>query len=189
MIARSYKAPESDDEEKHYLVNVHIKSHTTSVLAARRRTKPNDYEIILDTGANGSLFANASLATDIHGEDAVSFDGISGVLSTDMVGDFNGLCNVHIHKDAIANILSFSQLRQMGHSITYNEGERADDDNFTITYPRGELRFAHRADGLYVHDTRKDHTCLITTVAENEARYTRRGEPGTRRTPIATPTG
>jgi hypothetical protein len=30
MIARSYRAPESDDEEKHYLVNVHIKSHTAS---------------------------------------------------------------------------------------------------------------------------------------------------------------
>jgi hypothetical protein len=90
-----------------------------------------------------------------------------------MVRDFNGLCKVHIHKDATANILSFSQLRQMGHSITYNEGERPDDDNFTITYPREELRFVHRTDGLYVHDTHKGHTCLITTVAENEARYTK----------------
>jgi hypothetical protein len=148
MIARSYKAPESDDEEKHYLVNVHIKSHTTSVLAARKMTKPKDYEIVLDTGAKGSLFANASLATDIHSEDTVSFDGISGVLSTDTVGDFNGLCKVYIHKGSIANFLSFSQLRQMGHSVTYNEGERPDDDSFTITYPRGELRFVLLTDGL-----------------------------------------
>jgi hypothetical protein len=81
---------------------------------------------------------------------------------------------VHIHKDAIANTLSFSQLRQMGHSITYDEGERPDDDSFTITYLRGELRFVHRTDGLFVHDTRKDRTCLTTTVAENEARYTKR---------------
>jgi hypothetical protein len=49
---------------------------------------------------------------------------------------------------------------------------RPDDDSFNITYPKGELRFVHRTDGLYVHDTSKDRTCLITTVAESEARYT-----------------
>jgi hypothetical protein len=139
MIAKSYKAPDSDDEERHYLANMHIKSHAASVLAARKRTKPKDWEIVLDTGANGSLFVNASLVTDAHRESTVSFDGISGVLSTDTVGDFNGLCKVHIHEDAIANILSFSQLRQMGHSIIYDQGERPDDDSFTITHPGGSF--------------------------------------------------
>ena len=111
MIAKSYKAPDSDDEERHYLVNVHLKSRTTSVLAARKMTRFQDWEVILDTGANGSLFVNTSLVTNIHRENIVSFDGISGVLSTDKVGDFHNLCKVHIHKDAVANILSFSQLR------------------------------------------------------------------------------
>ena len=174
MIAKSYKAPDSDDEEQHYLVNVHIKSHTASVLAAKKRTKSRDWEIILDTGANGSLFANTYLVTEIHSEDTVSFDGISGVLSTDTVGDFYGLCKVHIHKDAIANILSFSQLRKMGHSITYDQGECPDDDSFAIAYRGMQLRFSHRSDGLYVHDTRHDHTCLVATVAENEAQYSKR---------------
>ena len=174
MIAKSYKAPDSDDEEQHYLVNVHLKSHTASALAARKRTKFRDWEIVLDTGANGSLFANTSLVTEIHREDAVSFDGISGVLSTDTVGDFYGLCKVHIHKDAIANILSFSQLRKMGHSISYDQGELPDDDSFTIEHRWIQLRFSHRADGLYVHDTRQDHTCFVTAVAENEAQYSKR---------------
>jgi adenine-specific DNA methylase len=42
MIAKSYKAPDSDDEERLYLANMHIKSHAASVLAARKRTKPKD---------------------------------------------------------------------------------------------------------------------------------------------------
>jgi hypothetical protein len=171
MISKSYKAPDSDDEERHYLAKMHIKSHAASVLAARKRTKPKDWEIVLDTGANGSLLVNVSLVTDTHREGTVSFDGISGILSTDTVGDFNGLCKVHIHEDAIANILSFSLLRQMGQSITYDQGERPDDDSVTIMHPGGELLFVHRTDGLYVHDTRKDRTCLIITVADNVARY------------------
>ena len=172
--SKSYKAPDSDDEEQHYLVNVHIKSNTASVLAAKKRTKFRDWEIVLDTGANGSLFVNTSLVTEIHREDAVSFDGISGVLSTDTVGDFYGLCKVHIRKDAIANISPFSKLRKMGHSITYDQREGPDDDSFTIAHRGMQLRFLHRVDGLYVHDTRHDHTCLVSTVAENEAQYSRR---------------
>jgi hypothetical protein len=111
---------------------------------------------------------------DIQKDEAVSFDRISGVLSTSTIGDYGGICKVHIHKDAIANILSFSQLRQLGHSIIYDEGERPDDDSFTILHQGGRIRFTHRADGLYVHDTRQAHTCLIPTVAENEARYSKR---------------
>ena len=170
MIAKRYKPPDSDDEETHFLVNVHI----VSALAARKRTKLQDWEIVLDTGANGSLFTNAALVIDIQTDETVSFDGISGVLSTSTIGNFGGICKVHIHKDAIANILSFSQLRQLGHSIIYDEGEHPDDDSFTILHQGGRIRFTHRADGLYVHDTRQAHTCLITTVAENEARYSKR---------------
>ena len=63
----------------------------------------------------------------------------------------------------------------MGHSISYDAGECPDDDSFTIRHGGGQYRFAHRADGLYVHDTRQDHTCLVTTVAENESQNSKRG--------------
>jgi hypothetical protein len=103
--------------------------------------------------------------TDIHREGRVLFDGVSGVLSADTVGDFGGLCNVHIHADAIANILPFSQFRQMRHSIAYEEG----GDSFTIRHRGRQLRFSQRTDGLYVPDTRQKHACLVTTITENEA--------------------
>jgi hypothetical protein len=138
MVAKSYKAPDSDDEERHYLVNMHIQSRKATILATRKRNSPHDYEIILDTGANGSLFKNPSLVTEMHREDRVSFDRISGVLSTDMVCDFSGMSKVHLHKDAIANILSFSQLRRLGHPNTYDEGEHPVAN--TITSPGGQRR-------------------------------------------------
>ena len=40
----------------------------------------------------------------------VTIDGISGVLPTDKGGELRGICQVHIHTEAIASILSFSQL-------------------------------------------------------------------------------
>jgi hypothetical protein len=94
----------------------------------------------------------------------------------DTVGDFLGLCRAHVHRSAIANILSFSQLQQLGISIVYSEGDDPNDDGFTIIHNSGNLKSTHRANGLYVHDTRAraDNTCLVTTVADNEALYWRR---------------
>jgi hypothetical protein len=110
MITRSYKAPDSDDDEHHYTVNVHIQSRASSILTANTGSALSKTDIVLDTGANGSLFKNRSLLHNIDTQDEVTFDGISGVLSTDTVGDFLGLCRAHINRSAIANILSFSQL-------------------------------------------------------------------------------
>jgi hypothetical protein len=173
MIARSYKAPDSDDDEHHYMVNVHIQCRASSVLTANTGSALSKTDIVLDTGANGSLFKNRSLLHNIDTQDEVTFDGISGVLSTDTVGDFLGLCRAHVHRSAIANILSFSQLRQLGISIVYSEGDDPNDDSFTIIHNSGNLKSTHRANGLYVHDTRAraDNTCLVTTVADNEALY------------------
>jgi hypothetical protein len=173
IIARSYKAPDSDDDEHHYTVNVHIQSRASSVLTANTGSALSKTDIVLDTGANGSLFKNRSLLHNIDTQDEVTFDGISGVLSTDTVGDFLGLCRAHVHRSAIANILSFSQLRQLGISIVYSEGKDPNDDSFTIIHNSGNLKFTHRANGLYVHDTRAraNNTCLVTTVADNEALY------------------
>ena len=140
MIAKSnYKAPDSDDEDRHYLVNVHIQSRASPVLTASTRSALRKTDIVLDTEANGSIFMNRSLLHNLHTEDEVIFDGISGVLFTNTVGEFLGLCKAHVHKGAIANILSFSQLRKLGISIAYEEGEHPNDDSFTIMHNSGSL--------------------------------------------------
>ena len=175
MVAKgNFTAPDCDYEEPHYLVNIHLQSKASSVLAASKHVRFKDEEIILDTGANGSIFSNPELLEDIRKAERVTFDGISGILSTDTVGELRGICQVHLHREAIANILSFSQLRQLGHSITYNEGVNPEDDSFTIDYGCGQLRFSHRANGLYVHSTKTPQQCLVTTVTDNESKYSKR---------------
>lgn len=197
MIARSkYTGPGSDAEDEHYLVNVHLRSGAASLLAAGKRARFEDSEIILDTGANGSIFSNPSLLSNIRHENTVTFDGISGVLRTDKVGDMGGLCPVHVHTGALANILSFSQLRQLGHSIRYYEGVRPEEDTFVLSYGQREIHFRHRSDGLYVHNanmkeqhlsntdcclhghrhgvSQQPSTTLVTTVADNESNYSKR---------------
>jgi Reverse transcriptase (RNA-dependent DNA polymerase) len=89
-------------------------------------------------------------------------------------GIWRGICQDNLHREAIANMLSFSQLRLMGHSITYNEGSNPEDDSFTIAHGSGQLCFTHRANGLYVHNTKTAQQCLVTTVADNESKYSRR---------------
>ena len=175
MVAKSnFTPPDLDYDEPHYLVNIHLQTKASSVLAASKHVRFKDEEIILDTGANGSIFSNPELLEDIRRAERVTFDGISGVLSTDTIGELRGICQVHLHREAIANILSFSQLRQMGHSITYNEGSNPEDDSFTIEHGSGQLCFTHRANGLYVHNTKAAQQCLVTTVADNESKYSRR---------------
>ena len=175
MVAKgNFIAPDCDYEEPHYLVNIHLQAKTSSVLAAGKQARFKDEEIILDTGANGSIFSNPALLDNIRTAERVTFDGISGVLSTDKVGELHGICQVHLHPDALANILSFSQLRELGHSITYHEGANPWEDSFTIEHGSGQLRFTHRASGLYVHDTKAEQRCLVTTVTDNESKHSKR---------------
>jgi hypothetical protein len=175
MVAKgNFTPPDLDDDEPHYLVNIHLQTKVSSVLAASKHVRFKDEEIILDTGANGSIFSNLELLEDIRRAERVAFDGISGVLSTDTIWELRGICPVHLHREDIANILSFSRLRQMGHSITYNEGSNPEDDSFAIAHGSGQLCFTHRANGLYVHNTKTAQQCLVMTVADNESKYSRR---------------
>ena len=175
MVAKgNFSSHDSDYDEPHYLVNIHLQMKTPSVLAAGNHVRFKDEEIILDTGANGSIFSNPALLDHIRTAERVTFDGISGVLSTDKVGELSGICQVHLHPKAIANILSFSQLREIGHSITYHEGASPQEDSFMLDHGSGQIRFTHRASGLYVHDTKAAQRCLVTTVADNESRHSKR---------------
>ena len=144
------------------------------MLAAGNHVRFKDEEIILDTGANGSILSNPAPLDHIRTAERVTFDGISGVLSTDKVGELSGICQVHLHPEAIANILSFPQLREVGHSITYHEGANPEDDSFTLDHGSGQLRFTKASRGLYVHDTKAAQRCLVTTVADNESRHSKR---------------
>jgi hypothetical protein len=129
--------------------------------------------LVLDTGANCTIIKNASLLTELATLPSLTtFGGIGGTISTDQVGQLGDLGNAYLCADAPANIVSFSQVREAGHTVQFTEN--APNDMFTITTPRSEYRFVKLTNGLHVCPRPTPLTSLIATVANNERMYTKK---------------
>ena len=100
-------------------------------------------------------------------------DGLAGFLSISEIGNLDDLCTAYYHADAVANILSFSQLRENGHRITFNPGPD-NADTFTVRTDRSAFTFDKRTNGLYVCEFGNDRTLAISTVNDNESKFTKR---------------
>ena len=85
--------------------------HVISLLAGQS-SQLNPYEVILDTGANGSIVHNKDLLHDVHRQASLTFGGLAGSLVTNKQGRIRDLCEAHYHANSPANIISFSQLRE-----------------------------------------------------------------------------
>ena len=74
-----------------------------------------------------------------------------------------GICKAYHHP---ANILSFSQLKDLSHDIIYNQQY----DKFILRFEMGVCSFTRRQNGLYVCDVLPEphSTAMINTVAANE---------------------
>ena len=68
----------------------------------------------------------------------------------------------------MANILTFSQLKDLGSNISYNPTT----DEFLLRLAFGVYSFSRRDNGLYICDVNPTPTALVTTVTENERQYT-----------------
>ena len=128
------------------------------------------YDLILDTGASGSIVNNKDLLQDMKAtKSSVTFGGISGTLTASQYGSVNDLCTAYYHADAPANIISFSQLHNEGHAITMGK-----DNSFTVRTKQHTYRFTHRRNGLYVCPAKQTTPMLITSVQQNEHHHTKR---------------
>ena len=78
-------------------------------------------QLIVDTGANISVVMNSLLLHQIESCNSVTFDGLHGNLKINTTGSLMGICKAYHHPEAVANILSFSQLKDLSHDIIYNQ--------------------------------------------------------------------
>ena len=111
---------------------------------------------------------------DMRSRPTVTFDGLNRTLSIHKKGSLQDISTAYFHKAALANILSFSQVRTHGHRISYD----ATEDSFTL-HPISQSRtyvFQRHSNGLYVADMDQTSplTGLVTTVKDNEALYPQR---------------
>jgi hypothetical protein len=102
-------------------------------------TSEHDMCIILDTGAEASVFRDEELLTDVHDSSHThEYSGFDGSkLSSTRVGTFLDM-KIPVCQEVSANILSFSNLRDRNIDIIYNEA----DDSFTLNFNGNYMVFS-----------------------------------------------
>jgi hypothetical protein len=124
----------SDSDDQEYMINSHflsgnktifthtiaISTSTHSALSSGGAESVSPTGLILDSGANASLVRNSSLVRKLHSTHNTSFDGLAGKLEVNKAGRIGDLCKVYYHPQGPANIISFSQLRSLGHTIDFS---------------------------------------------------------------------
>ena len=138
------------------------------------------YDILLDSCATVSIFADENLVTNIRKtKTPIIVNGIGGKgLEIDQIADAGSFGTVYYHPEAIANIISqTSIIDQKRLKVEYN----STNDLFTIHInPNKEYTFTRKG-GLYVCNvsylllgTNDYNIALVTTVTENESHFTKR---------------
>lgn len=159
-----------DDSGDEYPIHK-LAYHSMSLIVGSTK-KLSPYDIVLDTGANGSIVHNKKLLHDVNTKSPLTFNGIAGTLSTTTAGALRDLGKAHYHHLSPANILSFSQVRDEGHTITFDQVDGT--DTFIVSTPTFEYRFKDRGAGLYVCDLTPAKTGLISTTQDNASQHSKR---------------
>ena len=175
MLTNHRNEDDDEDSEDNFMMShVHIAQPCSTIMATGGASTLRRNQLLLDTGANTSVVHNSRLLTAIRSTRTVRFDGLAGVLPISQIGDLDQLCSAYYSPEAVANIISFSQLRENGHVITYNSGQGLTSDSFTVSTPHRTYVFSMRHNGLYVCDLDNHQTAAITTITENESKFTKR---------------
>ena len=172
----------SDQEDMEFLTNPYFRTThqsafitTASVLAGGGAETISDTDLILDTGANITVIKNSDLIHGMKDKTTIHLDGLTGDLEVSKGGRLLDLCPAYFHPKAMANIVSHSQLREIGHTVEFTPGtHEAEQDSFTVTTSNAVYHFPRRSNGLYVCDTTPRYIGAITTAKENEAKYSKR---------------
>ena len=83
----------------------------------------DEYDVLLDSGANKSIWKNMSVLEDIRTSDPISTRGINGKFTIDTVGHLRGFFDVYGSERAVANILSLSECEDRFQRIDYEKGQ------------------------------------------------------------------
>ena len=159
-----------------YNVNI-VKSEKSCVMMSKNSNSVvySKYDVLLDNGAQASVFYNKDLLTNIRiSKNELIFTGLHGKgRRSNIVGEFLGLVKVYVDESASMNILSFSDCIIDG-EIIY---DRIKDVFLWKTNSNMVITFSKKCN-LYVWNfrsgDRSSAVSLNTTVHNNEASYTKR---------------
>ena len=144
------------------------------VLASGGADSLTPTDCLLDSAANCSVVRNRNLLSYLHPcPPPVRFDGLGGALTIAEKGHLGSLCEAYYHPAATANIISFSSIKEQGHSVTYSDSE----DSFIVEFGQQSRTFRRESNGLYVcdfSDPPDTHVGMTATVSDNASQYTKR---------------
>ena len=118
--------------------------------------------ILLDTGSTVDVFRNPKLLNNVKkSESKMTISCNAGKVVTDMKGELSGYGDVWYSPKAIANVLSFSNVKAK-YRVEWSDKDRA----FIVHGKGGIHYFRETLDGLYMKDCTKS-TMLMNTVHKN----------------------
>ena len=134
-------------------------------------------DVILDSGSGPNIFHNADLLNNIRPATTPlllsGIDKASEPLEVSMAGDFGPFKDIYVHSQASANVLSLGKIED-NFKVTYNQGT-----DFTVH--TGVKDFVFERKGLHwIFKHKADHHSFISTVTENEMKYSKRDVIGAR---------
>eukprot|EP01041_Mallomonas_annulata_P013050 gene13050-27536_t len=157
-----YDSDEDADDE------VAVVTTLTSLVTGPRGIER--FDVLLDNQATTSIFREASIIRNIRqAEHSYNVNGIGGSITVDKIGDTKYFGEVGYSADAIANVLSFSDVAQR-YDIQWDQIQMAfivhvsDKKKFVFKYKRG----------LYVCNVKQCNQVLVTTVEDNMKAYSKR---------------
>ena len=147
--------------------------HTLKCLTQEEVTQNDSLldKILLDSQSSIDLFANKNLVTDIQPADKELMlstnAGQKMINKKAYVPDYGW---VYFDEDAVANVFSMAKMRDK-FRVSYDENE----DALVVHHPKKSVQFKRGEDNLYTLKAKYNtKTCLVETVEDNKAFYTKR---------------
>ena len=164
----------SDDEENDEITRSPTTKHINMLRVYKIKTTSTERNIILDTGADISVFSNTDLLQDVRQERTETcITGINGqALRSKEIGTIARLnIKALVLRDCGVNILSWKAVVDSGLVMTWDQ----QSNSFSIRDIHGEnMLFSQRRRSLYIHRVEPQPIrALITSAEGNEANYTK----------------
>jgi hypothetical protein len=125
---------------------IDLEEENSTIIAGMIEKEIIDEDIAFDTVANGSLFHNVKFLTNVHeASTKVTIQGITGKMSTRLVGDFPGLLNgIRVNIAASLNILCAADVEDR-HKVHYTQGVE-----YVVVAEDGRIYHFVRRNKLYI---------------------------------------
>lgn len=111
----------SDDDDYGYLMSA--VSFDELIANVNFLGQLDEYDALLDSGANKSIWKNMNILVDVRTDVPISTRGVNGKFVTDTVGRLEGFFDIYGSHSAVANILSLSECEDRFDRIEYKKGE------------------------------------------------------------------